>query len=71
MLRLAIVSGDESYSTHPAEARFQSTHYSRLHQMPLFGVDPLEEKIDPAYGVAESWEYLPGAKGMIVKIRRA
>lgn len=69
VLRLAIVSGDESYSTHPAEARFQSTHYSRLHQMPLFGVDPLEEKIDPAYGVAESWQYLPGAKGMIVKIR--
>lgn len=69
VLRLAIVSGDESYSTHPAEARFQSTHYSRLHQMPLFGVDPLEEKIDPSYGVAESWQYLSGAKGMIVKIR--
>jgi ABC-type transport system substrate-binding protein len=69
VLRLAIVSGDESYSTHPAEARFQSTHYSRLHQMPLFGVDPLEEKVDPTFGVAESWEYLPGAKGMIVKIR--
>jgi ABC-type transport system substrate-binding protein len=68
-LRLAIVSGDESYSTHPAEARFQSTHYSRLHQMPLFGVDPLEDKVDPAYGVAESWQYLPGAKGMIVKIK--
>ena len=44
VLRLAIVSGDESYSTHPAEARFQSTHYSRLHQMPLFGVDPLEDE---------------------------
>jgi ABC-type transport system substrate-binding protein len=69
VLRLAIVSGDESYSTHPAEARFQSTHYSRLHQMPLFGVDPLEEKVDAAFGVAESWEYLPGAKGMTVKIR--
>jgi ABC-type transport system substrate-binding protein len=69
VLRLAIVSGDESYSTHPAEARFQSTHYSRLHQMPLFGVDPLEEKVNPTFGVAESWEYLPGAKGMIVKIR--
>jgi peptide/nickel transport system substrate-binding protein len=37
--------------------------------MPLFGVDPLEEKIDASYGAAESWEYLPGAKGMIVKIR--
>jgi ABC-type transport system substrate-binding protein len=71
ILRLAIVSGDESYSTHPAEARFQSTHYSRLHQMPLFGVDPLEEKVDAAFGVAESWDYLPGAKGMILKIRDA
>src|SRR5262245_44143550 len=69
VLRLAIVSGDESYSTHPAEARFQSTHYSRLHQMPLFGVDPLEQKVDPAYGIAESWEYLPGARGMLVKIK--
>lgn len=69
VLRLAIVSGDESYSTHPAEARFQSTHYSRLHQMPLFGVDPLEQKVDPAYGIAESWQYLPGAKGMVVKIK--
>jgi ABC-type transport system substrate-binding protein len=68
-LRLAIVSGDESYSPHPAEARFQSTHYSRLHQMPLFGVDPREEKVDRAYGVAESWEFLPRAKGMIVKLR--
>ena len=69
VLRLAIVSGDESYSTHPAEARFQSTHYSRLHQMPLFGVDPLEQKIDPTYGIAESWQYLPGARGMVVKIK--
>lgn len=69
VLRLAIVSGDESYSTHPSEARFQSTHYSRLHQMPLFGVDPLEQKIDPTYGIADSWEYLPGARGMVVKIK--
>ena len=69
ILRLAIVSGDESYSTHPAEARFQSTHYSRLHQMPLFGVDPLEEKVDAAFGVAESWDYLPAAKGMTLKVR--
>jgi peptide/nickel transport system substrate-binding protein len=69
VLRLAVVSGDESYSTHPAEARFQSTHYSRLHQTPLFGVDPLEEKLDPSYGAAESWQYLPGAKGMVVKLR--
>jgi len=37
--------------------------------MPLIGADPKEEHIDAAYGVAESWSYLPGAKGMIVKIR--
>lgn len=70
VLRIATVTGDESYSTHPAEARFGSTHYTRLHQAPLFGVNPLEEKIDAAYGVAESWKYLPGAAGLVVKIRQ-
>ena len=70
LLRIATVSGDESYTSHPAESRFSSTHYARLAHMPLFGVDPLESKIDPAYGVAESWTYLPGATGMQVKIRK-
>lgn len=70
VLRIATVTGDESYSPHPAEARFGSTHYSRLHQMPLFGVNPLETKIDPSYGVAESWKYLPGAAGLIIKVRK-
>jgi peptide/nickel transport system substrate-binding protein len=70
VLRLAVVSGTESYSPHPAEARFQSTYYSRLHQMPLFGVDPWMEKIDPAYGVAESWHYLPHARGIVLKVRK-
>jgi len=70
VLRIATVTGDESYSPHPAEARFGSTHYSRLHQMPLFGVNPQETKIDPSYGVAESWKYLPKAAGLIVKIRK-
>jgi len=69
VLRIAIVSGGESYSSHPAETRFSSTHFTRLHQMPLIGADPKEERIDAAYGVAESWSYLPGAKGMMVKIR--
>jgi ABC-type transport system substrate-binding protein len=59
----------ESYSSHPAETRFSSTHFTRLHQMPLIGADPKEERIDAAYGVAESWSFLPGAKGMIVNLR--
>ena len=37
--------------------------------MPLIGADPKEEHIDAAYGVAESWSYMPGAKGMVVKLR--
>jgi peptide/nickel transport system substrate-binding protein len=69
VLRIGIVTGGDIYSSHPAETRFSSTHFTRLHQMPLIGADPKEERIDAAYGVAESWSYLPGAKGMIVKIR--
>ena len=64
-----MVSGGEFYSSHPAETRFSSTTFTRLHQMPLIGADPKEERIDAAYGIAESWSYLPGAKGMIVKLR--
>jgi peptide/nickel transport system substrate-binding protein len=68
ILRIAIVSGGEAYSSHPAETRFSSTHFTRLHQMPLIGADPKEEGVDAAYGVAESWRFLPGATGMIIKI---
>jgi ABC-type transport system substrate-binding protein len=69
VLRIAMVSGGESYSSHPAETRFSSTHFTRLHQMPLIGADPKEDRIDAKYGVAESWSFLPGAKGMVVKLR--
>lgn len=69
ILRIAMVSGGESYSSHPAETRFSSTTFTRLHQMPLIGADPKEERIDAAYGAAQSWSFLPGAKGMIVKLR--
>src|SRR5262245_29725173 len=69
ILRIAIVSGGEAYSSHPAETRFSSTHFTRLHQMPLIGADPKEERIDAAYGIAESWQFLPGAKGLVVKLR--
>ncbi len=69
VLRIAMVSGGESYSSHPAETRFSSTHFTRLHQMPLIGADPKETRIDATYGIAESWSFLPGAKGMVVKLR--
>lgn len=60
---------NEEFTPHPAENRFASIHFTRLHQIPLFGVDPREESVDASYGVAESWEFLPGAKGLNVKIR--
>ena len=31
---------NEEFTPHPAENRFASTQYTRLHQMPLFGTDP-------------------------------
>ena len=69
-LKIAMVTGGEQYSSHPAETRFASTHYARLVHLPLFGADPTEENLDAAYGAAESWTYMPGAKGMVVKIRK-
>ncbi len=69
VLRIAMVSGGEQYSSHPAETRFSSTHFTRLHQLPLIGADPGEVKIDANYGLAESWQFLPGAKGLVVKLR--
>jgi ABC-type transport system substrate-binding protein len=60
---------NEEFTPHPAENRFASVHYTRLHQVPLFGADPSEEKVDAAFGVAEAWEFLPGSKGIIVKLR--
>jgi peptide/nickel transport system substrate-binding protein len=56
------------FSPHPMEARFSDTHYTRLHQLPLFGADPLETKLDAAYGAAESWEFAPGAQSLKVKL---
>ena len=60
---------NEEFTPHPAENRFASIHYTRLHQMPLFGADPREENIDKAFGVAEAWEFLPGAEGLVVTLR--
>jgi len=70
VLRIATVSGDDHYSSHPAEMRFGSTLYARLANFPLFGADPKETKVDASYGVAESWEYLAGARGIRIKIRQ-
>src|SRR5262249_18516575 len=69
VLRIAGVFPEE-FSPHPVETRFSSTTYTWLHQVPLFGVDPWEENVDPAYGVAESWEFLPGLRGIKVKVRQ-
>jgi peptide/nickel transport system substrate-binding protein len=60
---------NEEFTPHPAENRFGSIHYTRLHQMPLFGADPQEENVAAAFGIAEAWEFLPGAKGLIVTLR--
>ena len=60
---------NEEFTPHPAENRFASIHYTRLHQMPLFGADPQEENVDKAFGIAEAWEFLPGAKGLVVTLR--
>lgn len=70
MLRIAGVFSSEEFSPHPVETRFASTHYSRLYLAPLFGSDPWEEKVDPRYGVAESWKLLPGAKGIEIRLRK-
>jgi ABC-type transport system substrate-binding protein len=68
VLRIAGVF-TENFSPHPVETRFSSTTYTWLHQIPLFGADPWEENVEPRYGVAESWEFLPGARGIKIKIR--
>ena len=70
VLRVAGVFTSEEFSPHPVETRFASTHYSRLYLAPLFGSDPWEEKVDGKYGVAESWTYLPGARGIEIKLRQ-
>jgi hypothetical protein len=70
VLRIAGVF-TEDFSPHPVETRFSSTTYAWLHQVPLFGVDPWEENVDPAYGVAESWEFLPGLRGSRSRFGRA
>lgn len=69
VLRIAGVF-TEQFSPHPVETRFSSTTYTWLHQVPLFGVDPWEENVDPSYGVAESWEFLPGLSGIKIKVRQ-
>ncbi len=69
VLRVAGLFSEE-FSSHPVEARFASTHYSRLFLTPLFGSDPWEEKVDARFGVAESWKILDGARGIEIKLRK-
>ena len=70
VLRIAGVFSSESFSPHPVETQFASTHYSRLYLTPLFGADPFEENVDPRFGVAEAWTLLPGAKGIEIRVRK-
>ena len=69
ILRVAGVFTEE-FSPHPVETRFASTHYSRLYLTPLFGSNPWEEKVDAGFGAAESWTFLPGARGINIKLRK-
>jgi ABC-type transport system substrate-binding protein len=68
VLRIGGLFGNEAFSSHPMENRFTSTFFSRLHQLPLFGADPLETKLDPAYGAAEAWEFLDDARALKVTL---
>lgn len=68
VLRIGGVFSGVDFSPHPMEARFSDTHFTRLHQLPLFGSDPVETRLDAAYGAAESWEFLPGATALKVKL---
>jgi len=70
VLRIAGVFTSEDFSPHPVENKFSSSSYSRLFLTPLFGADPWEEKVDSKYGVAESWTFLPGARGMDIQLRK-
>lgn len=58
------------FSGHPADNRFNTTHFTQLHQLPVFGVDPWEEGLDTNYGATTSYKLLPGAKGIVMKIRQ-
>jgi peptide/nickel transport system substrate-binding protein len=68
LLRIGGVFSSEAFSPHPMETRFSSTSYTRLHQLPLFGADPVETKLDPAYGAAESWEFANDATALRVTL---
>ncbi len=68
LLRVGAIQNSQEFSPHPIETEFNSTHYTRIHSLPLFGADPMETKLEAGYGASESWEFLPGAKGLKVKL---
>ena len=70
VLRVSSLFAQEEFSPHPVQTRFSSPSYSRLYLTPLFSADPWEEKVDAKYGVAESWTFMPGAKGMEIRLRK-
>jgi ABC-type transport system substrate-binding protein len=68
ILRVGGVFASEAFSPHPMEGKFSSTHYTRLFNLPLFGADPQETKLDPAYGAAASWEFSADATTLRVRL---
>ena len=58
------------FSGHPADNRFNTTHFTELHQLPIFGVDPFEEGLDKNYGVTRDYTIDAGGGGITLKLRK-
>lgn len=69
VLRLAAQWG-LPFSGHPADNRFNTTHFTELHQLPIFGVDPHEEGLDKNYGVTRDYTIDDGGGGITMKLRK-
>ena len=69
VLRLAAQWG-LPFSGHPADNRFNTTHFTELHQLPGFGVDPHEEGLDKNYGATRDYTIDNGGGGITMKLRK-
>jgi len=69
VLRLA-AQWNLPFSGHPADNRFNTTHFTELHQLPIFGVDPWEEGLDKNYGVTRDYTIDAGGTGITLKLRK-
>lgn len=68
ILRVGGVFANEAFSPHPMEGKVSSIHYTRLFNLPLFGADPQETKLDPEYGAASAWEFSNNATTLRVRL---